>query len=101
MFYRNISRYINKLCGWLQRLVVIARFQCIIINNPNCDKRERKKGERLCSSQSSLVPSVKCQKRFAIMDSVTSDTLISWTQHLGKVKVLTDIKCHQLEMSMQ
>lgn len=43
MFYRIISRYINKLCGWWQRLVVIARFQCITFNNPNCDKSKRER----------------------------------------------------------
>jgi hypothetical protein len=46
MFYRNISRYINKLCGWWQRLVVTARLQCLTFNNPNCDERKREREER-------------------------------------------------------
>lgn len=43
MFYRNISRYINKLCGWLQRLVVIARFQCIKLITQTVIREKEKK----------------------------------------------------------
>ena len=67
MFYRNSSGYINKLCGWWQRLVVIPSLQCIIFNNPNCDKKRKREKEEDCSSQPSLVHSGKGQKRPSIM----------------------------------
>lgn len=62
MFYRNSSRYGNKLCGYSsKRLVVIARLQCITFNNPNCDKRERKRWRKtvLLSSHWYLLESAR------------------------------------------
>ena len=69
VLYRTISRHANILCGWWQRLAIKARLrgELYLITQPLI-KRENESGrkvERLWSSQSLLVPSRKCQKRFS------------------------------------
>lgn len=99
MFYRNISRYINKLCGWWQRLVVIARLQCIIFNNPNCNKKEReiereRRGETVRFSVLAGV-FLKLLEKTLCNGTVLSVTL-SHHRHsdLGKQQYSADIKCY-------
>lgn len=80
MFYRNISRYINKLCGCLQRLVVTARFPCIkLITQTVISDKEKGRKTMFLSVLTDTFQ--KVPEKIAIMDSVTSDTLISWAQH--------------------
>lgn len=76
MFYRNISRYINKLCGWWQRLVAIARLQCTVFNNLNCDDGE---GERRRKTVFSVLTGTfqKVPEKILHTETVTSDTLTS------------------------
>lgn len=70
-------------------MVVILRLQCIIFNNPNCDKkreRERRRKTVLLSPHWYLLE--RARKDPPYWDRVTSETLTSWAQHLGEEKVL-------------